>query len=63
MNDLIAPEALQSQLAGPNPPTVIDVRGREAWRAGHIAGARHIPFEEIAGALDDIPRDKPVVTY
>jgi hydroxyacylglutathione hydrolase len=63
MDELISPQELRAQLAGPNPPTVIDVRGDEAYRAGHIAGARHIPGDELAESLAQIPRDKPVVTY
>jgi rhodanese-related sulfurtransferase len=63
MDELISPEELQSARAGPNPPTVIDVRGAEAFRAGHIAGAVHIPANEIERSLAEIPRDRPVVTY
>ena len=32
--------------------TLVDVRGDNEWRAGHIAGARHIPL----GYLTDAPR-------
>jgi rhodanese-related sulfurtransferase len=50
-------------MQGPNPPTVIDVRGAEDYAAGHIPGARHIPAEEIERSLEQIPRGRPVVTY
>lgn len=63
MDELILPEELGAALSGPNPPTVIDVRGAEAFRAGHIAGAVHIPADEIEPSLARIPRDRPVVTY
>ena len=63
MDELISPDELRAALAGPNPPMVIDVRGAEAFRAGHIAGAVHIPADEIERSLDRIPRDRPVVTY
>lgn len=63
MDELISPEELRAALSGPNPPTVIDVRGAEAFRAGHIAGAVHIPADEIEQSLVRIPKDKPVVTY
>ncbi len=63
MDHLISPAELKSALSGPNPPALIDVRSQEAYRAGHIEGARHIPSDEIEQALDQIQRDRPVVTY
>jgi rhodanese-related sulfurtransferase len=63
VNELISPEELHTQLAGGNPPTVVDVRGQEAFRAGHIPGAKHIPADQIEGSLAQMPRDRPVVTY
>jgi rhodanese-related sulfurtransferase len=63
VDPLLSPEDLHAQLAGRNPPTVIDVRGEDAYRAGHIAGAVHLPGDELERRLAEIPRDKPVVTY
>jgi rhodanese-related sulfurtransferase len=62
-NQLISPEDLYTQLSGENPPPVIDVRGEEAYQAGHIMGALHIPADDIGVSLAQIPRDRPVVTY
>lgn len=44
---------------------LIDVRGREAYEAGHIAGARHVPGETIADGAQALERfkDKPIVAY
>ena len=33
------------------------------WRAGRIAGARHIPLGYLADRLDEIPRMSPVVVH
>lgn len=63
MAELISPEALQEALLESSPLTVIDVRGTEAFRAGHIPGAVHIPGDEIERSLERIPKDRPVVTY
>jgi rhodanese-related sulfurtransferase len=38
-------------------PTVLDVRHRSEWRAGHLRGARHIPLPELAGADLDLAPD------
>ena len=54
---------LHAQLSGQNPPTVIDVRGEEAFRAGHIEGAKLIPADDIGQSLAQIPKGRPVVTY
>lgn len=35
--------------------TVIDVRGRSEWGAGHVPGAVHIPMGEIADRLHEVP--------
>ena len=42
---------------------VLDVRPREEYRAGHIAGARSVPVEEIEERLREIPEGKKVVAY
>ena len=46
-----------------NEVTLIDVRLKEGWDAGHIKGAMHIPLASIESYLSYIPRDKPIVTY
>jgi rhodanese-related sulfurtransferase len=63
MGSLISPAELSAQLAGSNPPTILDVRGAQAYRAGHVEGAKHIPADEIERRLEEVPRDSPVVTY
>jgi len=46
-----------------NAITLIDVRTKEGWNSGHIAGAIHIPLASVESYLSYIPRDKPIVTY
>lgn len=41
--------------------TVIDVRNRSEYEAGHIPGALHIPVGYLSERLEEIPRDKPLV--
>jgi rhodanese-related sulfurtransferase len=50
--------------SGPAEFVLVDSRGRVAWDQGHLAGAVHLPTDEIAeraGRL--IPAGTPVVTY
>ncbi len=47
----------------PIPFVLIDVRTPEEYREGHIAGARLIPVQELAGRLSEVPRDRQVYVY
>lgn len=43
--------------------TVLDVRPREEYRAGHIPGALSIPVGELKARLRELPKDREVVAY
>ena len=43
--------------------TVLDVRPREEYATGHIAGAVSIPLAELKDRLAELPRDKDIVAY
>jgi len=42
---------------------VIDVRPSLEYAAGHIAGARSIPFDQLGDALDTLPRSREIIAY
>ncbi len=42
---------------------LIDVREPYEHEAGHIAGARHLPLNRLAGKAEEIDRDTPVVFH
>jgi rhodanese-related sulfurtransferase len=42
---------------------LIDVRADHEWEAGRIAGAKHVPLDELPERVGEIDRDKPVVVY
>jgi rhodanese-related sulfurtransferase len=44
---------------------VLDIRPQEAYAAGHVAGARHMPSDQIATAGETLKKqkDKPIVVY
>lgn len=42
---------------------VIDVRPVEEFEAGHIEGARSIPFDELEQHLDELPKGREVIAY
>lgn len=43
--------------------TVLDVRPRDEYLAGHIPGAMSVPLDELGGYLNHLPRDREVVAY
>lgn len=51
---------LAAALHAADPPLVVDVRDVDEWAAGHIAGALHIPFQQLQGRLAEVPRTRPV---
>ena len=42
---------------------VIDVRNEASYNAGHVKGARLIPVGEIQNHVNELPKDKLIVTY
>lgn len=40
---------------------VIDVRSADAFHAGHILGARHIPLDEIVEKSGKLDKDTPLI--
>ena len=42
---------------------VVDVRNQASYDIGHIPGAKLIPSGEILNHLNELPRDKTIVTY
>ena len=42
---------------------VIDVRNQASYDLGHIPGSRLIPAGEILNHINELPRDKMIVTY
>jgi len=66
--EAIGPEELAARLdaAGGRDdgraPLVLDVRRNGEFAEGHIPGSEHIPFGELPGRLDELPRDRPIAT-
>jgi len=50
-------------LLAKNEAVVIDVRNQASYDAGHIRGSRLIPEAEVVSHIDELPRNKLVVTY
>ena len=46
-----------------NEAVVIDVRNQSSYDMGHIRGAKLIPEGEILDHIDELPKNKLIVTY
>jgi rhodanese-related sulfurtransferase/DNA-binding transcriptional ArsR family regulator len=42
---------------------LLDVRPGPEYAAGHLPGAVHIPLEELAERIDELPTDREVIAY
>lgn len=42
---------------------VIDVRADHEWDVGRIAGATHLPLDELAQRAGEIDKERPVLLY
>ena len=58
-------EELRTELAGPQPPSVIDVREPYEYERGHFDGAELIPLPALAKEIHTRHpnREEPVVLY
>ncbi len=61
----ISPQELAGTLEHGNGdrPLLLDVREPHEWDIVHLDGARLISVNTLAGHLDELPRDEPIVVY
>ncbi len=52
---------LAEQIAGPDPPVVLDVRTPREWEEKRIRGSLNIPLNHLEERLAEIPRDRRFV--
>jgi rhodanese-related sulfurtransferase len=63
MDDYISPAELHRRQQQQTVPTVIDVRGPDEYRAGHVPEALNISADQLRERLAAIPTNRPAVTY
>ena len=59
----VTPAELLDELAGDNPPLVLDVRTDGEFAKGHLDGVLHIPVDEVRERLDEIPADGAIAVH
>lgn len=55
MTDTISREELRKAIAGPAPPTVLEVLPRPYWRKHHLPGALNLPPDQVATVRELVP--------
>jgi hydroxyacylglutathione hydrolase len=60
--ELIDPDELARRVEDEKGPVVLDVRNHSEYEGEHIPGSLHIPYGDLAGRLDELPRDRPIAT-
>lgn len=46
-----------------NRVAVLDVRGEEEWKQGHLPGSLNLPVGSLEQQLAEIPRDRPLIVH
>jgi hydroxyacylglutathione hydrolase len=54
---------MAEELAGPDPPLVLDVRSPREWAAKHIVGSINIPLNHLQDRISEIPRDRRIAVH
>jgi NADPH-dependent 2,4-dienoyl-CoA reductase/sulfur reductase-like enzyme/rhodanese-related sulfurtransferase len=60
---LVTAAELKAELAIPKPPLVLDVRTLGEYEASHLAGAMHLPVDDLRFELDRLPKDRRIVVH
>jgi glyoxylase-like metal-dependent hydrolase (beta-lactamase superfamily II)/rhodanese-related sulfurtransferase len=60
--EMIDPRGLESRMDAGEGLTVLDVRGPGEWADGHIPGSLHIPYQELAERIGELPSDQQLAT-
>ncbi len=55
-------QQVDDRLRGDNPPYILDVRTIAEFRSGHIPGAQLIPLSDLGRRMNEIPKDREIVT-
>jgi glyoxylase-like metal-dependent hydrolase (beta-lactamase superfamily II)/rhodanese-related sulfurtransferase len=60
--ELIDPDELARRAEAPEPPLILDVRNAAEYAGEHIPGSLHIPYGDLAGRIDELPRERTIAT-
>ena len=59
----VSPAAVAELSARADAPLILDVRTQAEYDAGHVPGAVLIPYDQLAGRLSELDRERWVLVY
>ncbi|MGB7134237.1 MAG: MBL fold metallo-hydrolase [Acidobacteriaceae bacterium] len=59
----VSPQAAAEELAGPEPPLVLDIRNPREWSTRHIADSVNIPLNHLQERMAEVPRDRRIAVH
>jgi len=59
----ISAPMVAEELAGADPPLVLDIRNPREWSGKHIAGSVNIPLNHLQERIGEIPRDRRIAVH
>lgn len=63
LQEIITASALKEQMAGINPPLLVDIRNQVELQISSIPGARHIPLEKLPEGLKTVKKNREIVLF
>ncbi len=54
---------LKAELAKPEPPVVLDVRTLGEYETSHLAGAVHIPVDDLRFESERLPKNRRILVH
>lgn len=59
----ISAPMVAEELAGENPPVLLDVRNPREWATRHIEGSVNVPLNHLQERIAEIPRDRRIAVH
>jgi rhodanese-related sulfurtransferase len=59
----VSARMIAEELAGTNPPLVLDIRNPREWAARHIEGSVNIPLNHLQERIAEVPRDRRIAVH
>jgi rhodanese-related sulfurtransferase len=56
----LSPDKVRELLAAGH-ANAVDVRDEEGWKSGRLPGALHIPADEVASRLEELPEEGQII--
>ncbi len=61
--DRVTAPMIADELAGANPPLVLDIRNPREWQTKHIEASVNIPLNHLQDRIAEIPRDRRIAVH